>query len=127
MGLMINGISCDTYAHIDRDIAGDTIYINLNDDPSSSVTAILYENNKIKPLFEEEGVDIECYIMGNSESTLVTCELGDDGQIVVPIPSDFLVDNENLLCEICVSSTANNNSFRYKAMCFRVAIIDEEG
>ena len=124
--MLINGVECDTYAHIDRKLSGETIIFNIGGDKNSITAYLLFD---WKPFFVNGDLEAECCIkdvdsgFGNDRVT-VSATIGAGGEITFVIPSSYKVDGKNLYCEINISGIDNNgNAFRYKASNFRVHVM----
>lgn len=124
--MLINGVSCDTFAHVDRKLAGETVFFNLNGRRNFFIVVYLYVDGKPFPV--SSSLTAECCVKdlsaGENKST-ISASIGTGGEIIVPLPVSFRIDGKNLLCEINISGTdVLNRSFRYKASNFRVSVIE---
>lgn len=121
MSLLINNVKCDAFAHVDKRTVSDTVKFSLSENNDSLITVFLYCDDKAFPV--STTVSAECCIKGIENTMTVNCSIGASGEIIVPIPNEFHVENERLSCEINVSGIDEDNlSFRYKAASFIVAI-----
>lgn len=125
--MLINGVNCDTFAHVDNKIAGETVIFNLEGRRNFFIVVYLYVNGEPFPV--SGSLTAECCIRDLSTAgetkTTITASIGTGGEIIVPIPVSFRVDGKNLLCEINISGTDMlNRDFRYKSTNFRVSVIE---
>lgn len=126
--MLINGVNCDTYAHVDNKLAGETVIFSLSGRENYLVVVYLYVNGQ--PFAVNMALTSECCIKKvtagiDEEKTTIPASIGTSGEIIVPIPVAFRADGNNLLCEINISGTDGENcEFRYKSTNFRVSIIE---
>lgn len=60
MGFLINGVPCDTFAHVDNRQVSDTLLFSLSERNERSITSFLYCDGKPFPV--SEGLTAQCYI-----------------------------------------------------------------
>lgn len=122
MSLLINDIKCDAFAHIDRRTVSDTVKYSLSERDDALITAFLFCDDKAFPV--STSLTAECCIKGINSKMTVNCSIGTSGEIIIPIPNVFRVEDESLSCEITISGTDGDGlDFRYKAASFIVAVI----
>ena len=123
MSLLINGVKCDAFAHIDKRIVSDTIKFMLHERTDALLTAFLFCDNVPFPI--DTSLSAECCIRGIHEKETVPCSVGESGEIIIPITEKFRTDGEYLSLEVNISGIDDEGlSFRYKAASFMVAIIE---
>lgn len=121
MSLLINGVNCDAFAHIDKRTASNTVRFSLSERKNALITAFLFCDNKAFPV--SAAVTAECCIKGIESKQTVSCSIGTSGEVIIPIPVEFLYEDEYLSCEINISGIDSDNlAFRYKAASFMVAV-----
>ena len=123
MSLLINNIKCDAFAHIDKQTVSNTVRFSLSERENSLITAFLFCDDKVFPV--STTVAAECCIKGIKDKMTVNCSIGASGEIIIPVPDAFCVENERLSCEINISGVDGDGlNFRYKAASFIVAITE---
>ena len=121
MSLLINNVKCDAFAHIDKRTVSNTVRFSLSEREDSLITAFLFCNDKAFPV--ATSLTAECCIKGVENKKTVNCSIGASGEIIIPIPDEFRVENERLSCEINISGVDGDGlNFRYKAASFIVAV-----
>ena len=121
MSLLINNVKCDAFAHIDKRTVSNTVKFSLSERDDSLIVAFLFCDDKAFPV--STTVTAECCIKGVENKKTVNCGIGASGEIIIPIPDEFRVENERLSCEINISGVDGDGlNFRYKAASFIVAV-----
>ena len=125
MKQVVNGATCDTYAYLDDKQTGETVTFELAGRRNFFITVYLYADRE--PFPAPQDADVQCCFTQsrldkNAEKTIVTCSVGANGEIIVPIVAELRTPRI-LFCEIIVSGTESNDDFIYKASDFRIAIV----
>lgn len=121
MSLLVNNVKCDAFAHIDKRTVSSTVKFSLSEREDALLTAFLFCDDKVFPV--STMVAAECCIKGVENKMTVNCSIGASGEIIIPIPDEFRVENERLSCEINISGTDREGlNFRFKAASFIVAV-----
>lgn len=121
MSLLIHNVKCDALAHVDKRNVSNTVKFSLSERDEGFITAFLFCDDKAFPV--STSVTAECCIRGVKNKLTVNCNIGASGEIIIPIPDEFRVENESLSCEINISGIDTDGlRFRYKASSFIVAI-----
>ena len=121
MSLLINGVKCDAFAHIDKRTVSNTVKFSLSERDDALITAFLFCDDKVFPV--STTVTAECCIKGIENKLTVNCSIGVSGEVIIPIPEEFRKEDERLSCEINISGIDEDNlAFRYKAASFIVAV-----
>lgn len=123
MSYCINGVMCDTYAHLDQRRVGNTVRVSASDVASHTIVAFLYCDNKEFPIASDAGLEVSCWIKHHSGKTSTKCHIGHNGEIIVSLPDELCTDGQVMMCEINVSGISDGETFRYKAFDFCVVVV----
>ena len=123
MRYCINGVMCDTYAHLDQRRVGNTVRVSASDVASHTIVAFLYCDNIEFPVASDAGLVASCWIRHNTGKDSAGCCIGERGEIIVPLPESLCTEGQNLMCEININGTSSGEPFRYKAFEFCVAVV----
>ena len=123
MKYQINSVMCDTFAHVDQRKVGETVRVSVSNIATHTIIAFLYCDNHIFPVSKDAGLAASCCIRHNGGKTTAECYIGNNGEVIIPLPEFLCTNGQNLLCEINITGTSDGNSFRYRAFEFRAAIV----
>lgn len=123
MKYYINNVECDTFAHLDQRQVGGTVRVSEVDAVSHTVVAYLFCDGKEFPVSASAGLTASCCVRYNDGKITIECIIGDKGEIIIPLPDTLCTDGQRLMCEINIDGTSANESFRYRAFEFYVAVV----
>lgn len=123
MSYCINGVMCDTYAHLDQRRVGNTVRVSASNAASHTIVAFLYCDNKVFPVSANAELTASCCIKHYNGKIFTECSIGNSGEIIVPLPDELCTVGQILSCEINVHGISDREPFRYKAFEFFAAVV----
>lgn len=126
MKYYINGVLCDTYVHLDKPQAGNTVSISEANSESHKIVVFFYCDDKPFPLNAKILSTVRCYISVNNEVVeVIKCGVGSAGEVVIHFSDDLYVSGQFLTCEIVVDEKSENGEqpSRYSSFKFSAAVV----